>query len=181
MTDKRKNATKVKCKRGRERHNIRQYSWNILFFRQRIWVLLELVRSKTQNVTIIDQEKHKIKQIYIWMPMTTGFIMWTITTASIRPSFKFVFPQFTSSSCFILFTGLDELGKVACSQCMGIHSTEALTQRPWVCFPLKSWKFLGGLICNCLDCNYHCDAIYLLLNLYFHNSHHLHVSFLSVV
>ena len=29
---------------------------------------MELVRSKTQNVTIIDQEKHKIKQIYIWIP-----------------------------------------------------------------------------------------------------------------
>ena len=120
--------------------------------------MLELVRSKTQNVTIIDKEKHKIKQIYIWIPMTTEFIMWTITTASIIPSFKFVFPQFTSSSCFILFTGLDELGKVACSQCMGIHSTAALTQRPWVCFPLKSWKFFGGgLICNCFNCNYHCD------------------------
>ena len=27
--------------------------------------MLELVRSKTQNFTIIDQEKHKIKKIYI--------------------------------------------------------------------------------------------------------------------
>ena len=136
-----------------------QYSWNIFFFRQRILVLLELVRSKTQNLTIIDQEKHKIKQIYIWIPMTTGFIMWTITTATIIPSFKFLFPQFTTSSCFIPFTGLDEVGKLACSQCMG---TAALTQKPWVFF---------GLICNRLDCNYHCDAINLYLNLYFRPVH----------
>ena len=36
--------------------------------------LRELVRSRTENFTIIDQEKHKIKQIYIWNPMTTRFI-----------------------------------------------------------------------------------------------------------
>ena len=144
MTDKRKKGRKGQMETGSWTWWIRQNSWNILYFRQRIWVLLELVRSKTQNVTIIDQEKHKIKQIYVWIPMTTGFIMWTITTATIIPSFKFVFPQFTSSSCVIPFTGLDELGKLACSQCMNIHSTAALTQRPWVCFPLKSWKFLSG-------------------------------------
>ena len=45
---------------------ISQYSWNILFFSKSIWVLLELIRSRTQNFTIIDQEKHKIKRIYIW-------------------------------------------------------------------------------------------------------------------
>ena len=52
-----------------------QYSRNILFFRKSVWVLLELVRSRTQNFTILDQEKHKIKQIYIWNPMITGFIL----------------------------------------------------------------------------------------------------------
>ena len=46
-----------------------QSSWNIFFFRRSIWVLLELVRRRTQNVTIIDQEKHKIEQIYVWNPM----------------------------------------------------------------------------------------------------------------
>ena len=46
-----------------------QSSWNIFFFRRSIWVLLEPVRRRTQNVTIIDQEKHKIEQIYIWNPM----------------------------------------------------------------------------------------------------------------
>ena len=28
-----------------------------------------------KNFTIIDQEKHEIKQIYIWNPMNTAFIM----------------------------------------------------------------------------------------------------------
>ena len=41
-----------------------QYSWDIFFFRKSI-----AVEHKT------DQEKHKIKQIYIWNPMITGFIM----------------------------------------------------------------------------------------------------------
>ena len=45
-----------------------QYSWNILFFRKPIWVLLELVRRRSQNFIVIDQEKHKIKAIYIWTP-----------------------------------------------------------------------------------------------------------------
>ena len=50
-----------------------QYSWNIFFIRKSIWVLLELVRSRTQNFTIIDKEIHTIKQICICNPMTTGF------------------------------------------------------------------------------------------------------------
>ena len=48
---------------------------NIFLFEKSIWVLVELVRSGTQNFTIIDQEKRKIKQICIWNPMTTGFTM----------------------------------------------------------------------------------------------------------
>ena len=28
-----------------------------------------------KNFAIINKEKHKIEQIYIWNPMTTGFIM----------------------------------------------------------------------------------------------------------
>ena len=121
---KKKKAPKAKCKRWNVMNLLQnsQYSWNMFFFRKRIWILLELVRSKTQDITIIDQEKHKIKQIDIWNSMTTWFIMRTITTATIIPSFKFVFPQVTSSSCFISFTFLDEHGKLACSQCMGLHS-----------------------------------------------------------
>ena len=46
-----------------------QSSWNIFVFRRSIWVLLELVRRRKQNVTIIDQEKHKIEQICVWNPM----------------------------------------------------------------------------------------------------------------
>ena len=38
-------------------------------------VLLVLVRRRTQNLTKIDQEKAKIKQIYIWTPMTSALIM----------------------------------------------------------------------------------------------------------
>ena len=56
-----------------------QYSWNISLLRESIWVLLQLVRSAAQNFTIINQEKHKIKQlIYIWNPMTTRYVMQTL-------------------------------------------------------------------------------------------------------
>ena len=49
-----------------------QYSWNIFFFRASV------INRRTQNFTIIDQEKHKIEQIYIWSPMTTELIMSTL-------------------------------------------------------------------------------------------------------
>ena len=49
-----------------------------MFFSRSIWVLLKLVRRWTQHFTKIDQEKHKIEQICIWDPMTTGFIMQTL-------------------------------------------------------------------------------------------------------
>ena len=49
-----------------------QHSWNIFFFRASV------INRRTQNFTIIDQEKHKIEQIYIWSPMTTGLIMSTL-------------------------------------------------------------------------------------------------------
>ena len=56
-----------------------QYSWNIFLLRESIWVLLQLVRSAAQNFTIINQEKHKIKQlIYIWNLMTTRYVMQTL-------------------------------------------------------------------------------------------------------
>ena len=59
---------KVKCKLGRKRDEFTSF---------RIYSSLEtasVFRSRTQTFTIVDQEKHKIKQIYIWNPMTTGFI-----------------------------------------------------------------------------------------------------------
>ena len=76
MTDKRQNATKFKCKRDESitKQSVVFLEYILLskfFFR----VLLELVCKGSQNFTIIDQEKHKIKQIYIENPTTTGFIM----------------------------------------------------------------------------------------------------------
>ena len=47
----------------------------IVFSRKSIWVLPELVGRSTKHFTKIDQKKHKVRQIYIWNPMTTGFIM----------------------------------------------------------------------------------------------------------
>ena len=35
--------------------------------------MLELVRKRSQNFTIIDQEKHKVKQESIWNPTTNEF------------------------------------------------------------------------------------------------------------
>ena len=70
MTDKTQKATEVKCKHGHtcdKSTQNSQYSWNLYSSVKRASELqvLELVRSRTQNFTIIDQEKHKIKQIYI--------------------------------------------------------------------------------------------------------------------
>ena len=49
------------------------------------------------------------------------------------------------SFCVSFLSGVDELNKLAGSQCMGLHSsgwwsTAALTQRPWVRIPLKPQK-----------------------------------------
>ena len=38
-----------------------QYLWNIFFFGASV------INRRTQTFTIIDQEKHKIEQIYIWI------------------------------------------------------------------------------------------------------------------
>ena len=48
-----------------------QYSWNILFSRRSIWVLLKFVHRWTQTYQNWPGE-HKIEQICIWNPMTTG-------------------------------------------------------------------------------------------------------------
>ena len=48
------------------------YLWNIFFSRRSIWVLLELVRRRTQHFTKI--EKRKIEQICIRNPMTIYYV-----------------------------------------------------------------------------------------------------------
>ena len=72
MTDKRPQRSNVNAK---NLYQNSQYFWNIVFSRRSIWVLLELVGRWTQHFTKIDQKTRKIGQIYIWNPMTTGFIM----------------------------------------------------------------------------------------------------------
>ena len=75
MTDKRQKATNFKCKRDESITKQLVFLEYILLSKFFFRVLLELVRKGSQNFTIIDQEKHKIKQIYIENPTTTGFIM----------------------------------------------------------------------------------------------------------
>ena len=84
MTNKRQKATKVKWKWGRK-HNesttkqliCLEYNYSSL---EKEFSLVEFcwssfACSRTQNFTIVDEEKDKIKQIYIWNTMTTGYIM----------------------------------------------------------------------------------------------------------
>ena len=75
MTDKRQKATKFKCNRGESITTQSVFFEYILLLKFFFRVLLELFRQGSQNFTIIDQEKHKIIQIYIENPTTTGFIM----------------------------------------------------------------------------------------------------------
>ena len=64
-----------KCKRDESITKQSVFLEYILVSKFFFWVLLELVRKGSQNFTIIDQEKHEIKQMYIENPTTTGFIM----------------------------------------------------------------------------------------------------------
>ena len=75
MTDKRQKATKFKCKRDESITKQSVFLEYILLSKFFFRVLLELVRKGSQNFTIIDQEKHKIKEMYIENPTTTGFII----------------------------------------------------------------------------------------------------------
>ena len=75
MTDKRQKATKFKCNHDESITTQSVFFEYILLSKLFFRVLLELFRQGSQNFTIIDQEKHKIKQIYIENPTTTGFIM----------------------------------------------------------------------------------------------------------
>ena len=114
-------------------------------------VLATLVRQCSTNMSYEDP--YIGSRPICWVP---------ITTATIISSFKFVFPQFTSSSCFIPFTGTNELTKLACSQCMGLQSS---TGRALQCWHRghgfeSRWRseiFVFGSICNWLNRNYHCD------------------------
>ena len=64
-----------KCKRDESITKQSVFLEYILVSKFFFCVLLELVRKGSQNFTIIDQEKHKIKQMYIENSTTTGFIM----------------------------------------------------------------------------------------------------------
>ena len=63
MTDKRQKAAENKCKRDE----------STIVFEMHINSSLE--KGFEFCLTIIDQEKHKLKQIYISIPMTTRLIM----------------------------------------------------------------------------------------------------------
>ena len=74
-------ATKVKCKHNDLLQNS-QHSRKIFFFifRESIWVLLELICNRTQNFTIIYQEKQNRTNIRLephdyWTTMTLIYVM----------------------------------------------------------------------------------------------------------
>ena len=72
MTDKR---LKVKCEHDESTTKQSIFLEYILLLRElNNWGLLELVPRRTSYFTLIDLEKHKINQIYIWKPVTTGLI-----------------------------------------------------------------------------------------------------------
>ena len=72
MTDK---GLKVKCEHDESTTKQSIFVEYILLLRElNTWVLLELVPRRTSYFTLIDLEKHKINQIYIWKPVTTGLI-----------------------------------------------------------------------------------------------------------
>ena len=58
------------------------------------------------------------------------------------------------SFCVSVLSWVDELNKLACSPCMGLHSSVGgALQRPWVRILLKPRKSFFGLPCNCLNCD----------------------------
>ena len=94
-------------------------------------------------------------------------------TATILPSFEIVVPQFTSSSFYVSFLSR-------------VNSTNWPAPNIWVFIaqlvehcsvnaeaiglnPVKVQKFFFMLICNCFNCNRHCDD-YIFINFaaYFH-------------
>ena len=72
IKDKRTQRSNVNAKNLKQNS---QYLCNIVFSRGTISVFLELIHIWTQHFSKTDQEKSKVEQIYIWNPMTTGFIM----------------------------------------------------------------------------------------------------------
>ena len=58
--------------------NLLQYSpclWNIFSSAEALEFCWSSFAKENQTNAIIDQEKHKIEQIYIWSAMNTGYIM----------------------------------------------------------------------------------------------------------
>ena len=74
FTNDRQKTTRVKCKWGLKHDESTTNQSIFLEYNYSLEKASEFC-SRTQNFTIIDQEKHKIKQIYIWNPTTTGFIL----------------------------------------------------------------------------------------------------------
>ena len=73
MTDK---GLKVKCEHDESTTKQSIFVEYILLLRElNNWVLLELVRRRTPYFTLIELEKHKIDQIYVWKPTTTELII----------------------------------------------------------------------------------------------------------
>ena len=77
MTDKIQKATQVKFKSEESLTKESKFVEYILP-RRGIRVLLELARRWTQHFSKIHQEKHNIERIWMWNPMTTGYIMLTL-------------------------------------------------------------------------------------------------------
>ena len=72
MTDKRQKATKVKSKRKESLSKQSIFVEYSLLYKKH----LRFAGARWQTtLTKIDQPTRKIGQIYIWNPMTTGFIM----------------------------------------------------------------------------------------------------------
>ena len=132
MTDKRQKATKVKCKREQSLTKESKFVDYILP-RRGIRVLLELARRWTQHFSKIHQEKRNIERIWMWNPMTTGYIMLTLIYVI---SMEFLFAEsqtFDSSSRNVPFR--EERGETAVSQ----HT------RAKEFYPLQRAKFTRGI------------------------------------
>ena len=67
----------MKCKQDESKYKTVTIHGECSSSLEEAWVLLELVRRRTQNFTKTDYEKPKIEQIYkyIWNPKTTVLIM----------------------------------------------------------------------------------------------------------
>ena len=97
-------------------------------FRRSIWDLPELVLRRTQNLTIIDLEKHKIEQIYIRNFMTTGFA--TLTLIYII-SMEFLSQRRKRPSCLNDLSGGERGEQAVFGTCMFYRWKFGLSIRFW--------------------------------------------------